>query len=377
MSKTTLQQLTDFGQSAWLDYIDRPLLETGKLQKLIDQGLRGMTSNPSIFNQAISNSADYDKKIAQLKAAGKSTFEIYDELTIKDIQDACAIFAPVFESTNKLDGYVSLEINPQIANNAEASIREGKRLFIRVDRPNVMIKVPATEAGFPVIEELIASEMNVNVTLIFSPEQYAKTVEAYFRGLKRLEEVGGEISEVRSVASVFVSRVDTLIDKLLSDKINQTMDDPTKLLLQSLKGKAAVANSKVIFEKYKELFEGEEFKAFAKNKANVQRVLWGSTSTKNPEYSDIKYVTELIAAPTVNTIPEATLYAFLDHGQVKEALTGKLADARSLFDQLRGQGIDIDAVCARLLTEGVAAFDKAFVALSEAIDKKAAQLAAQ
>ena len=362
MSQTTLHQLADFGQSAWLDYIDRPLLVTGKLQKLIDQGLRGMTSNPSIFNNAISNSSDYDKKIAELKTTGKSTFEIYDELTIKDIQDACDIFAPVFEKTSRLDGYVSLEINPQIANNTEASIREGKRLFIKVDRPNVMIKVPATEAGFPVIEELIASEMNVNVTLIFSLEQYVKTAEAYFRGLKRLEEAGGELSEVRSVASVFVSRVDTLIDKMLTDK--------------SLQGRAAVANCKIIFEKFKELFQGGQFQALAKNKANVQRVLWGSTSIKNPEYSDIKYVAELIAAPTVNTIPEATLHAFLDHGKVKEALTGKFIDAQKLFTQLRGMNIDIDAVCAQLLTEGVAAFDKACVALFDAIEKKAAQLTA-
>ncbi len=363
MSKTTLHQLSDLGQSAWLDYIDRPLLETGKLQKLIVQGLAGMTSNPSIFNAAISNSADYDKKIAQLKAAGKSTFEIYDELTIKDIQDACDIFKPTFDATDRLDGYVSLEINPQIANNSEASIIEGKRLFIRVDRPNVMIKVPATEAGFPVIEELIASEMNVNVTLIFSLEQYVKTAEAYMRGLKRLDECDGDMDEVRSVASVFVSRVDTMIDTMLTDK--------------SLQGQAAVANCKIIYEKFKELFSSKEFKLLAQGGANIQRVLWGSTSTKNPDYSDIKYVSELIVKDTVNTIPEPTLNAFLDHGKTAEALTGSVDDAKDFLEQLKGHGIDIDSVCAKLLSEGVVAFDKAFVALSEAIDKKAAQLAAK
>ncbi|OGX34472.1 MAG: transaldolase [Omnitrophica WOR_2 bacterium RIFCSPHIGHO2_01_FULL_48_9] len=363
MSKTTLQQLSDLGQSAWLDYIDRPLLETGKLQKLIDQGLCGMTSNPSIFNQAISNSADYDKKILQGKEAGLSTFEIYDALTIKDIQDACDIFKPTFEATKRLDGYVSLEINPQIANDTEASIREGKRLFIRVDRPNVMIKVPATEAGFPVIEELIASEMNVNVTLIFSLEQYVKTVEAYFRGLKRLDDCDGDMDEVRSVASVFVSRVDTMIDKMLTDK--------------NLQGRAAVANCQVINEKFKELFSGKEFKPLAQAGANIQRVLWGSTSTKNPEYSDIKYVTELITQNTVNTIPEPTLNAFLDHGKISEALTGDPAEAQKLFAELRGLNIDIDQVCAKLLEEGVVAFDKAFVSLSEAIQRKAEQLAAK
>src|SRR3989338_7003170 len=353
MSKPTLQQLSDLGQSAWLDYIDRPLLETGKLQKLIDQGLCGMTSNPSIFNQAISNSADYDKKILQGKEAGLSTFEIYDALTIKDIQDACDIFKPTFEATKRLDGYVSLEINPQIANDTEASIREGKRLFIRVDRPNVMIKVPATEAGFPVIEELIASEMNVNVTLIFSLEQYVKTVEAYIRGLKRLDEWDGEMSEVRSVASVFVSRVDTMADKMITDK--------------SLQGKAAVANCKLIYEKFQEIFSSKEFKLLAQGGANIQRVLWASTSTKNPDYSDIKYVTELVTKDTVNTIPEPTLNAFLDHGKAAAALTGKAEDARLFLEQLKAHGVDIDSVCAKLLSEGVAAFDKAFVDLSEAI----------
>lgn len=375
MSKTTLHQLSDLGQSAWLDFIDRPLLETGKLQKLIDQGLRGMTSNPSIFNGAIANSTDYDKKISQLKAAGRSTFEIYDELTIKDIQDACDILKPVFESTRHLDGYVSLEINPQIAHATQESIQEGKRLYFKVKRPNVMIKVPATDAGFPVIEDLIANGINVNTTLIFSLSQYIRTAESYLNGLEKYQRAGGDLGKVRSVASVFVSRIDTLIDKLLDDKINRAIDGPTKLLLQSYQGKAAVANCKLVYEKYKEFFSSPRFKTFLN--PNPQRVLWASTSTKNPAYPDIKYVTELITRDTVNTIPEATLNAFLDHGKVAPALAGKLADAEGLLDRLKSYDIDINAVCAQLLSEGVVAFDKAFVQLSEAIEKKATQLAAK
>lgn len=375
MSKTTLHQLSDLGQSAWLDFIDRPLLETGKLQKLIEQGLRGMTSNPSIFNGAIANSTDYDKKISQLKASGKSTFEIYDELTIKDIQDACDILKPVFESTKHLDGYVSLEINPQIAHDTQQSIQEGKRLYFKVKRPNVMIKVPATDAGFPVIEELIANGINVNTTLIFSLSQYIRTAESYMNGLAKYQRAGGDLSRVRSVASVFVSRIDTAIDKMLEDKMNRAIDGPTKLLLQSFKGKAAVANCKLVYEKSRELFSSPRFKTLAN--ANIQRVLWASTSTKNPAYPDIKYVTELISKDTVNTIPEPTLNAFLDHGKVKEALTGKIDDTVRLLEQLKGYDIDINAVCAQLLSEGVVAFDKAFVALSEAITRKAEQLAAK
>jgi len=369
---TTLHQLAELGQSVWIDYIDRPLLETGKLKSLIEQGLRGMTSNPTIFHQAISGSTDYDKKIVQLKEAGKSTFEIYDELTIKDIQDATDIFKPVYQQTAGLDGYVSLEINPQIANDTQASIEEGKRLFQNVNRPNVMIKVPATEAGFPVIEELLANHVNVNVTLIFSLGQYTKTVQAYFKGLERLYEAGGDLSKIRSVASVFVSRMDTMVDKILDEKISQT-SGTDKIRLEALKGKAAVANCRLIYEKSKELFAQERFRQLVKHKAHIQRVLWGSTSTKNPAYSDVKYVEELILKQTVNTIPESTLNAFLDHGRVKEA-TASTREARAVIDSLKGFGIDMDQVCAKLLEDGVAAFEKSFVALMEAIEKKAAQL---
>ncbi len=373
MSKTKMHELGDFGQSIWLDFISRPLLETGKLAKLIDLGLRGMTSNPTIFNQAISQSQDYDSNISKLKESGKSTFEIYDELTIRDIQQACDIFRPVYDSTRRLDGYVSLEINPKIANDAAASIKEGKRLFAKVARPNVMIKVPATAAGFPVIEELTASGVNVNVTLIFSLEQYSNTVKAYFKGLQRFARTNKDLSSIRSVASVFVSRIDTLVDKLIDEAIAK--DAGKKQVLEPLKGKAAVANCRVVFEKFRELFAGKEFQPLAKQGANEQRVLWGSTGTKNPNYSDIKYLTELIARPTVNTVPEKTLEAFLDHGEVRDAMGWDVAKAHAVLEVLSESGIDIRKVCERLLSEGVVAFEKAFDELMGSIEEKSRRLA--
>ena len=374
MSESKIRELAQHGQSVWLDYIDRPLLETGKLAAMIDDGLRGMTSNPSIFNNAIGASADYDEKIRELKAVGKTTFEIYDELTVKDIQDAADHFKGVYAATDCLDGYVSLEIDPQIANQAQEQIQEGRRLFEKVDRANVMIKVPSTEAGIPVIEELIANGINVNATLIFSVAQYEQVARAYYKGLFRRAAGGGDLSGIRSVASVFVSRVDTVVDKLLDVKIAEETDDAKKEQMLSLKGKAAVANSRIILEKWKELLEGEEAKALEGKKASVQRVLWASTGTKDPDYSDIKYVTELIAAPTVNTLPEKTLNAFLDHGKVQDAFGDGPQGAFDVIDGLKSFDIDINAVCDDLLTKGVAAFDDAFTQLSASIEKKAAEL---
>ncbi|OGX27969.1 MAG: transaldolase [Omnitrophica WOR_2 bacterium RIFCSPHIGHO2_01_FULL_52_10] len=367
MTKTTLQQLADYGQSAWLDYISRPLLESGKLKNLIAQGLRGMTSNPSIFNQAISSSNDYDSKIMRLKGRGKSSFEIYDALTIADIQDATDQFKSVYTATKGLDGYVSLEINPKIAHKTDEQITEGLRLFKAVGRPNLMIKVPATPEGFKVVEELTANSVNVNTTLIFSVKQYERTVEAYFAGLTRLLKNKGSADQVHSVASVFVSRIDTMIDDILEKHADAKN-------LQSSKGKAAVANCRIIFERYHKFVNSPAHETLAAQGANMPRVLWGSTSTKNPQYRDIKYVTELIARPTVNTLPEKTLLAFLDHGKVQEALGASSGDAAKILSQLKSLGIDIDQVCQDLLRDGVKAFADAFEALLNAIEKKAAAL---
>jgi len=369
-----MQELADYGQSVWLDYIDRPLLETGKLKAMIDDGLRGMTSNPSIFNNAIGSSADYDEKIKELKAAGKTIFEIYDELTVKDIQDAADHFKGVYEATDGLDGYVSLEIDPQIANKAQEQIQEGKRLFEKVNRPNAMIKVPSTEAGIPVIEELIASGINVNATLISSVRQYEQVAKAYFKGLARAAEEGIDLSGIRSVASVFVSRIDTAVDRLLDAKLAEEADGAKKEQLQSLKGKAAAAHSRITFETWKSLLGSDEVKALEGKSANVQRVLWASTGTKNPDYSDIKYVTELISAPTVNTLPEKTLNAFLDHGTVSDAFDDDPQSALDAIASLASFGIDVNAVCDDLLEKGVDAFDDAFKQLFASIEKKATEL---
>lgn len=375
MSQTKLHELANLGQSIWLDYISRPLLETGALQKWVDDGLRGMTSNPSIFNQSISQSKDYDDKITQLKAAGKSTFEIYDELTIRDIQEACDIFKPVYETTKGLDGYVSLEINPMLANDTAASIKEGKRLYAKAGRKNIMIKVPATPAGFPVIEELLADGINVNVTLIFSLKQYENTANAFMKGLERLSQTQSDLSKIGSVASVFVSRLDNTIDELLDKKI-PTVSQKEKLTF--LKGQAAVANCQLVYAKALELTSSSRFKALAAKGARFQRVLWASTSTKNPAYSDVKYIAELIAKNTVNTVPEKTLKAFMDHGVVKVGLTGSEAGGAGLvLMDLKTQGIDVDEICKKLLADGVVAFEKSFAELTQSIETKASQLAAK
>lgn len=376
VQKTKLSQLATLGQSVWLDYINRAMLEKGELKKWIEEGLRGMTSNPTIFNQAISSSNDYDEKIVQLKESGKTSFEIYDELTCRDIKEAADFFKPVYEATNRLDGYVSLEINPKLANDTTASITEGRRLFKKVGRPNVMIKVPATNAGFPVIEALLGDGINVNVTLIFSLEQYVKTAQAYLKGMTGFSKRTTDLSGVRSVASVFVSRIDNTIDVLLDGQI-KAANDKQKEKLQALKGKAAVANCRLIFEKFREMFVSDEFRALSRNKADVQRPLWASTSTKNPDYSDVKYVAELISRPTVNTMPEKTLKAFLDHGVVKESLGGDFKEAEDLFVALKQNGIDINQVCLKLLDEGVVAFEQSFESLLSTIETKANKLCAK
>jgi len=335
---------------------------------------KNLTSNPTIFNNAIGSSTDYDGKIRELKESGKSTFEIYDALTIKDIQDAADHFKKTYANTNGLDGYVSLEINPQIANKTDEQVQEGLRLFKAVNRPNVMIKVPSTKAGITVVEILIAEGININATLIFSVDQYEQVAQAYYKGLTKLSKNVSDLSDVRSVASVFVSRIDTSVDKMIDEQIANDTNESKKKQLQSLKGRAAIANSRLTFEKWKTLLDSDEVQVLEGKNANVQRVLWGSTGTKNPEYSDIKYVTELIAAPTVNTIPEKTLNAFLDHGHVQDAFTSDPQESLDIIQSLRNFDIDIDVVCRELLDKGVASFDQAFQELLDSIEKKAAEL---
>jgi transaldolase len=370
MNRTKIEQLNEFGQSVWLDNISRRLIDSERFKQMLAQGLRGMTSNPTIFDKAISQTDDYDEKIRQMCELRKSAFEIYDDLTIRDIQDAADIFRPIYESTNGLDGYVSLEINPQLALKAGPTVVEGRRLFEKVNRPNVMFKVPATSAGFVAIEELLGSGINVNITLIFSLEQYIETTQAFLKGLKQLAQQKGDLSKVCSVASVFVSRIDTTVDRMLDERIAQNSETLVKDKIDALKGKAAVANSKIIYQKYLEIFAGKEFQQLKQKGAKIQRVLWASTSTKNPVYSDIKYVTELIAQDTVNTMPEATFSAFLEHGEIKEALTSDIRDTLTILDDLQALRIDVNKVCAQLLDAGVAAFEKSFLSLLDTIEKK-------
>lgn len=375
MAETIFEQMSRCGQSVWLDYISRSLIDTGRLQGLVAQGLRGLTSNPTIFDNAVSKSSDYDSRIREFRIAGKKTFEIYDALTVKDIQDAADAFASVYEDTDGLDGYVSLEIDPRLAHDAGATVVEGKRLHRKVDRPNLMLKVPATDAGFAAIPALLADAINVNVTLIFSLDQYVKTAEAYLRGIEDLLKNDGDARKVRSVASVFVSRVDTLTDRLLEDRMKNTEDGSARDAMNRLKGRAAVANAAIIYGRFRTIFSSEKYRSISGRGGNLQRVLWGSTSTKNPEYSDIKYVTELIGRDTVNTIPEDTLAAFMDHGVVEESLPGDIGQAGETVERLGRLGISLGAVCGSLLEDGVRAFQRSFDSLLRAIEQKASEVA--
>lgn len=344
---TTLEELAKKDQSPWLDYISKKIIKDGTLLELLGSGVTGLTSNPSIFDNAISKTNDYDEDITALSNKGLNIFEIYDELTVADIQKAADIFLPLYEKTGKKDGYVSLEINPNLAKNLEETIAEGKRLYNKVNRPNLMLKVPATDESLPAVEEFIFEGMNVNVTLIFSIEQYESCARSYIKGIERRKQAGKDISHVHSVASVFISRVDSFADKQIKNA--------------SLKGCIACANAVLIYEKFKELF-----KDFT---GNPQRPLWASTGTKNPDYSDVKYIEELIVPETVNTIPEPTLRAFLANGS-SESKMMPLSQAQAAIKNLSAEGIDLDKICSDLLEEGLVSFNKAFDSLMKSIETK-------
>ncbi len=339
---TSVHETFNLGQSIWLDYIDKSLI-TGGLQEWIDLGVAGVTTNPSIFENAIAKTSDYDEEIKSLAKSGKTSAEIYEVLTLQEVGAAADIMRQVYDRTNGKDGYVSLEVNPLLASDRDTTISEAKRLFALLNRPNVMIKIPATPEGISALTECIASGINVNSTLIFSKDQYASVAKAYIEGTKR----GGRAA---SVASVFVSRVDTAVDKLLAEKDS------------GLCGKIAVDGIKLIYQDFKKIFANEKF---------VQRPLWASTGTKNKSYSDVKYVEELIGADTVNTVPPATLEAFVNHGKASLTLESNLGEAEDELNKLAALGINLDAVCAQLLEDGLKSFNKAFESLMSAIENKA------
>lgn len=364
--KTKLDQLADLGQAIWLDYIRRDLIESGRLEELVDQGLRGMTSNPSIFEKAIAGSSDYDDDLRRLAEEGRSVEETYEALAVDDIQRAVDLLRPVYDRTDGLDGYVSLEVDPNLAGDTEATIAEVRRLFATVDRPNVMIKVPATPAGFPAVETLIGEGININVTLIFSIKQYQAAAEAYLAGLERLAETGGDLPGVASVASVFVSRVDTAVDWAL-----EGVASPEER--SDLQGRIAIANAKMLYARFREIFRGERWERLVEQGARLQRVLWGSTSTKDPRYSDTLYVDNLIGPDTVNTLPPATLEAFIDHGTVALTVESELGQAQERLRRLADLGIDLDAITDKLLQNGVIAFAESYEGLLESILEKRRQ----
>jgi len=338
---TKLHELTDLGQAIWLDYIRRSFITLGDLQALIDEGLRGVTSNPTIFEKAIAGSTDYDEDLHRLVEEGETVEEIYEALALDDIRRAADLLRPVYDGSTWLttgqtggaDGYVSLEVSPALAYDTEGTIAEARRLFAALDRPNVMIKVPATPAGIPAIEALIGEGINVNVTLMFSLAHYEAVSEAYIAGLEKLAAAGGDLSKVASVASFFISRVDSAVDRALEEISDRT-----------LQGKIAIANAKVTYARFREVFSGERWKRLAALGARVQRPLWASTSTKNPLYPDTLYVDGLIGSDTVNTVPPATLNSFRDHGTVAPTLEVGLGEARAQLAHLAELGVDLHAI---------------------------------
>lgn len=366
-----LRQLEHFGQSVWLDYIRRHLLSSAEFRRMLDEdGLKGMTSNPTIFEKAIAGSTDYDDQLRELAPSGKSVDEIYEALSIADIKMAADALRPLHDKSEAAHGYISYEVSPTLANDTDGTVAAARRYWKMLARPNVMIKVPSTPAGIPAIEQLISEGLNINVTLMFSMKHYEDVAEAYIRGLERRLKAGQSLAEVWSVASVFVSRVETLVDRRLDDKLKAGANEAVAALL----GKSAVANSQLIYQRYKEIFKGDRFKALREKGGRAQWPLWASTGTKNHAYSDVKYVEDLIGPETVNTMPPATMDAFRDHGRPRARLEEKLNEARELVTRLKSAGIDLIEVGEELQKEGVESFAKSFEDLSVVIGGRRAAI---
>ena len=371
MSGNPLAQLSKLGQSPWYDQMTRSLVTEGTLRKMIEEdGLRGLTSNPTIFEKAISGGKDYEEALKGLVARGAELNEIYDALVVEDIASAADVFRPVYDATGGTDGFVSIEVSPLLARDTTGTVKEARRLHGKLNRPNVMIKVPATPEGLPAVEELIADGISVNVTLIFSVDVYTHVVDAYLKGLEKRAGRGMQLDKVSSVASFFVSRIDTAVDKKLAEIAKSGRAEAAELT-----GKTAIANAKLAYEKFEQLFAGPRWQKLAKAGAHVQRPLWASTGTKNPTYSDIYYIDTLIGPHTVNTMPPVTYDAFRDHGKAMVTIGNDLAGAHKLFDQLKELGVDLKAVTDELTTAGVKSFADSYNTLIAVIERRRHEVA--
>ena len=377
-AQNPLKELTKFGQSVWLDYIRRDLFTSGELKRLIEEdGLRGMTSNPSIFEKAIAGSNLYAQTLAELeKRKDLDAKGRYEELAIKDIQDAADFLKPVYQQTNKRDGYVSLEVSPYLAHKTQETLDEARRLWKRVGRENLMVKVPGTPEGIPAFQQLISEGININVTLLFAFDVYVRVADAYIAGLEAFAKSGGDVSRIASVASFFISRIDTLVDGEIDAKLKTATNPADQALLQSLHGKVAIANGKLTYQRYKQIFSGPRWDALASRGAQTQRVLWASTSTKNPKYSDVYYVEELIGPDTVDTIPPATFDAFRDHGKPRASLEENVQAAQQTMQGLEKAGISMKAATDKLTVAGVKQFSDDFDKLIDAVKQHAAKAGA-
>lgn len=375
MSTNPLIELTKLGQSIWNDNIERKLITSGELKRLIDEdGLSGVTSNPAIFEKAIAGSDLYADQLRELATQGKSPTEIYEGLAIRDIQMTADVLKEVYDRTAGADGFVSLECSPLLANDTAGTIEEARRLWGLLDRPNVMIKIPGTQAGMPAIEQCIYEGININITLLFSLQAYEQTMEAYIRGLERRADENKPITNIASVASFFVSRIDTAADKELERRIEKATNEAEKAKLQSLLGRIAIANAKVAYQRYKKIFHGERFAALKQNGARVQRPLWASTSTKNPVYPDVYYVEALMGPETVDTLPPATITAFRDHGRPRVTIEDNIDEERAVLARLEEVGISLDQVTAHVLADGVRLFVEPFEKLLKTIESRAAEI---
>lgn len=373
-----LIEIKEYGQSIWMDNLTRDMIQSGELKQLIENGgICGITSNPAIFEKAIKGNAIYDADIEAGIKAELPTYQIYESLIFDDIRHACDILRPVYEASNGLDGYVSIEVPPTIADDTEATIKEAKRYYQEIGRENVMIKIPGTKAGLPAVEQVIAEGINVNVTLLFSVESYVETAWAYIRGLEKRVSEGKDISNIASVASFFLSRIDSNIDQRIDDKLAQGIDDIShQAKLEAVKGKVAIANAKIAYQKYKEIFSSDRWQALAEKGGKIQRLLWASTSTKDPKYSDVMYVDELIGPDTVNTLPPNTIEACADHCNVDNRIETDLEEAYKLVESLKNPeiNIDINEVMDELLVEGIDKFVKPFESLMQSLEEKVKHL---